>query len=566
EIDAGGAHEGGPEINSESFTSLGGNLPFYFGPTGAPLSGAPVTRFKPDIAAPDGTNTTFFGSSDPELDGYPNFYGTSAAAPHAAAVAALMLEAQPSLTPDEVYARLKDTALDIDSVGVDTISGNGLIQAQIAVPPSYELTLLPSPCPLYDSTSATGGLSGAIPGNTSRTVQVSGSLPAAQGVGTHSCVPAGASGVLYTISVLSPQRVGNLRLSEEGVVANGGVVNYADNGLNNGNTVAVPLGASGKADIYANVGATDVRLVAVGYYSDSGTLNYTPVTPCAVADSRISENPTNSYVGPFEPGAAYPDVDVVGTFPAGQGGGNTDCGIPAAADAVVVNLVSVNSASGSGYLAAGTGGTSPTEQATAFASLGMNNAATVVVPLTATGTVAVDVFGTSGTPTTEIRLVVLGYLDQATGSGYTPVNPCAAFDSRTGLGASGSFLGLRNSGVATTYQIAGTGLANQGGGNGGSCGVPVGATAVLINLVGVESVQAGNYRAYATGTTPTGGVLNFAPLVPAMNNSNAVVVPLDSLGQMDLFVNTHNNNGTGTTHARGVVLGYYRGTSPGVGD
>ncbi|MCP4227777.1 MAG: hypothetical protein GY773_30910 [Actinomycetia bacterium] len=50
-----------------------------------------------------------------------------------------------------------------------------------------------------------------------------------------------------------------------------------------------------------------------------------------------------------------------------------------------------------------------------------------------------------------------------------------------------------------------------------------------------------------------------------MNNSNAVVVPLDSLGQMDLFVNTH-NNGTETTHARGVVLGYYRGTSPGVGD
>jgi len=75
-------------------------------------------RQKPDIAAPDGVNTTFFPSgpltaTDYEGDGFPNFFGTSAAAPHAAGVAALLLEkagGPESLGAGKVRHAMQDTA------------------------------------------------------------------------------------------------------------------------------------------------------------------------------------------------------------------------------------------------------------------------------------------------------------------------------------------------------------------------------------------------------------------------------------------------------------------------
>ncbi len=88
----------------------------------------PQIRLKPEIAAPDGTNTTLFGIGV-EPDGFPNFFGTSPAAPHAAAVAGSMLQAAPTMTPATVYILLGSSAVDMGSVGIDVDSGFGLIQA-----------------------------------------------------------------------------------------------------------------------------------------------------------------------------------------------------------------------------------------------------------------------------------------------------------------------------------------------------------------------------------------------------------------------------------------------------
>ena len=119
----------------ESFSSAGPTA-IFFNTSGLPTV---IERKKPEIVAPDGTNTTFFGG-DFEPDGFPNFFGTSAAAPHAAAVAALMLDAAGPLTPAAVYSALESTAIDMDDpatpgfdVGFDFGTGFGLIDAALAL-------------------------------------------------------------------------------------------------------------------------------------------------------------------------------------------------------------------------------------------------------------------------------------------------------------------------------------------------------------------------------------------------------------------------------------------------
>lgn len=126
--------EFGTSLTQAKATSSRGGTPIIFNPDGTELI-EPHIRQKPNLLAPDGVNTTFFGS-DTDSDSLPNFHGTSAAAPHASAVAALMLEAAGgpnSLTPAEVRSILEVTAIDADSYGADFNSGYGLIQADRAV-------------------------------------------------------------------------------------------------------------------------------------------------------------------------------------------------------------------------------------------------------------------------------------------------------------------------------------------------------------------------------------------------------------------------------------------------
>jgi hypothetical protein len=114
----------------EPFSSAG-PTPIFFNTDGTriPMSEA---RKKPEIVAPDGTNTTFFGSNI-DADSFPNFFGTSASAPHAAGVAALIKQLDPSLTPDALYHVLETTAIDMNGPGFDFDTGFGFIQADTAL-------------------------------------------------------------------------------------------------------------------------------------------------------------------------------------------------------------------------------------------------------------------------------------------------------------------------------------------------------------------------------------------------------------------------------------------------
>ena len=100
----------------ESFTSPG-PVTIAFDTAGTRLPVAEV-RQKPDIAAMDGANNTFFSSdSSADPDTFPNFFGTSCAAPNAAACAALVLQAKGgpgSLTINQMKTILQSTTFPHD--------------------------------------------------------------------------------------------------------------------------------------------------------------------------------------------------------------------------------------------------------------------------------------------------------------------------------------------------------------------------------------------------------------------------------------------------------------------
>ena len=149
-----------------------------------------MVRQKPDFVAPDGVNDTFLGftlaSDSPPYPStgllsttitecqnkpsYPNFFGTSAATPHAAAVAALLLQANPAATPTQIYSALQKSALAMGSPIPNLNSGYGFIQADAALalistgsgaPAAPTLTLAPTSIALGASTTITWSSSNA---------------------------------------------------------------------------------------------------------------------------------------------------------------------------------------------------------------------------------------------------------------------------------------------------------------------------------------------------------------------------------------------------------------------
>ena len=83
---------------------------------------------KPDIAAP-GENVV---SSVPN-NGYSSFSGTSMASPHINGVVALMRQANPDISVEQVKQIIYDTALDLGSPGEDNDYGWGMVDAFEAV-------------------------------------------------------------------------------------------------------------------------------------------------------------------------------------------------------------------------------------------------------------------------------------------------------------------------------------------------------------------------------------------------------------------------------------------------
>jgi subtilisin family serine protease len=132
----------------------------FFNPDGSPVTpgnfligtGGGLVQQYPVVTGPDGVSTS--------VPGFTTFYGTSAAAPHAAAVAALVKGRNPALTAAQIRNVLTSTALDIEAPGVDSDTGYGIlrpINALAAVSPAAYPSAGSVAAPIAESLSPANG-------------------------------------------------------------------------------------------------------------------------------------------------------------------------------------------------------------------------------------------------------------------------------------------------------------------------------------------------------------------------------------------------------------------------
>jgi hypothetical protein len=257
----GGTFTGGPANPVETYSSDGPRRIFYQ-PNGTPITpgnllfgtGGGVSLQKPDITAADcGVTTT---------PGFFTFCGTSAAAPHAGAIAALLMSLPNAPSGGQVQTAMSDTALDIEAAGVDRDSGVGIVMANAA---ATALTNVPStdfftvnPCRVLDTRNAVGPYGGpALTCGFDRTFTFTGQCG----------IPSGATAVSLNVTVTSPSDSGNLRLFAAGApVPTASALNWSA-GQTRANNAIIPLNASGQlAARCAPSGTTHLIIDVNGYF------------------------------------------------------------------------------------------------------------------------------------------------------------------------------------------------------------------------------------------------------------------------------------------------------------
>jgi hypothetical protein len=152
-------------FSEPEFFSSRGPVKHFFGPVTGTAAAPPLeqTISKPNAVASDCGRTTFFVPT--KSAGIFRFCGTSAAGPHAAAIAALAQQANPSLTPAQIGAGLAVTARPVGGFGADAV-GAGILDAHrmledVALPPV--ITIVNPPRPVSNDRSPSIGFTANRP-------------------------------------------------------------------------------------------------------------------------------------------------------------------------------------------------------------------------------------------------------------------------------------------------------------------------------------------------------------------------------------------------------------------
>lgn len=278
----------------------------------------------------------------------------------------------------------------------------------------------------------------------------------------------------------------------------------------------------GFVSVFNAVGSVDVVVDVVGWYASGG--GFEPVWPARLVDTRPGQPTVGPWSGPqvpLGPGAVASYVVV------GRGG------VPVDAGAVALN-VTVTDPTAAGYLTVfPTGSSRPLASNLNFVP-GRTVANAVLATVGDGG--RIDVYNDAGT--TDVVIDVVGWMPSA--GRFHGMDPARLVDTRPG-------------GTTIDGRVAGVGPLGQGGSLSvpvvGRAGIPVGASAVVVNVTATEPTGTGFLTVFPAGAVrPTASNLN---VVPGLTVPNLVLAGLGEDGRIVVF------NSAGSTQIVVDVVGWY---------
>ncbi|MHB8263301.1 MAG: IPT/TIG domain-containing protein [Acidimicrobiales bacterium] len=300
-------------------------------------------------------------------------------------------------------------------------------------------------------------------------------------------------------------------------------------------TAVSPAGTAGQA---VNVTVTTSTLASYStpadlftYYGSGTGGSYAPLSPVRIVDTRCgTTSPPGFCANEHLPSQNSSLKTLTPNTPVTVSVGGI-AGIPLTATAVAVNVTAVNPA-GNGYISVyPAGGTVPSTSNLNFQK-GATRANLVEVGLSSGG--QIDVVSDT---TTDVLIDVAGYYSSSSGTTYSALpSPVRIVDTRCGTTSPPGFcanehLPSQNSSLKTLTPNTPVTVSV-----GGIAGIPLTATAAVVNLTAIDPHGGGYLSAYPAGETiPLISNVNFEA---GTNVANRGVVMLSSSGEISLVSNT----------------------------
>lgn len=279
------------------------------------------------------------------------------------------------------------------------------------------------------------------------------------------------------------------------------------------NLVVARVGAGGHIMVENSSLATHVIADVAGWFGtgNDGGDGFTGVTPLRIMDTRAAEAPA---FGPAETRV----LQVTGR-----------AGVPGNATAVALNVTQIES-TGAGFITVWPTGSVLPVASNLNGAVGRTRPNMVVVKLGAGG--KINLFNSEGT--SHLAVDVIGYYAPS-GAMTFPVNPTRIMDSRNGTRTTKAPLGAGETRALKVTDIA---------------GVPSDATAVIVNVTGVQSTSGTFLTVFPTGVAqPVTSNINLGLGDPA---PNLVMMRVGSGGSISIY------NDRGSVHTIVDVVAYMR--------